>query len=334
MKPELLLIMIIALFVLLLFSAFFAMAEVAFVSLNKLRLRYLLNQKKKNAHIVQRIINRMDGLITTILISNNFVNIAISSIGTAIFIYLLGNNFIAIASATVLITLLVLILGEITPKIFAVKHAERIALNIAWLMELIIKLLALPVKIFLGISEVILKFFGMGQTKRSPLITEEEIRLMIELGKEEGVLTDTERKMLQKIFEFGDTQVYAVMIPAEKMVAVDINTTPEKLIDLIVEGGHSRIPVYRDNLNNICGLIYARHLLAVWREKQPFIIEDLLRPAYFIDSKKRVSELLREFQKLRVYIAIVTGEDKNTVGLVTLEDLLEEIVGEIEGDIS
>jgi len=334
MQTQSIYILPVVLFVLVIFSAFFAMSEVAFVSLNKLRLRYLLNQNKKNAQIVHRIVKKMDKLITTILVGNNFVNIAISAIGTAIFIYFFGNNLTSITISTIVVTLLVLILGEITPKIFAVKHAENVSLRVAWFMDLIIKILEPIVKIFLDISNWALKMIGEEPKKRSPLVSEEEIRLMIELGKEEGVLTDGERSMLHRIFEFGDTLVYEVMMPLEKIVAVDINSTADKLLDVIVEEGHSRIPVYQEDINNIIGVIYARELLNVWRNRELIVIQDLLHPPYFINSRKRVSELLREFQKIRVYMAIVTDEKKNTLGIVTLEDLLEEIVGEIEGDVS
>ena len=334
MEAQILYIMPVVFLVLIVFSAFFAMSEVAFVSLNKLRLRHLLQQKRKNAKTVDRIVKNMDKLITTILIGNNFVNIALSAIGTAIFIYLFGNSFRSVTLATALITLLVLLFGEITPKIFAVKHSETLSLRLAWAMDIIIRILDPIVKIFLKISNEFLKLIGQTPAKRSPLITEEEIRLMIELGKEEGVLTDRERSMLHRIFEFGDTLVQEVMVPAEDIIAVDINSTSDELLDVIVEQGHSRIPVFEGDIGNIVGVIYARELLNVWRNKELIIIQDLLHRPYFVNSQKKTSELLREFQKIHVYMAVIVDEQKQTLGLVTLEDLLEEIVGEIEGDVS
>ncbi|MDD5746952.1 MAG: hemolysin family protein [Candidatus Omnitrophica bacterium] len=312
------------------FSAFFAMAEVAFVSLNKIRLRYLLARGEKNAEVVHRIVKKMDKLITTVLVGNNFVNIAISAIGTAIFITVFGNNFTSIAVSTLVVTLLVLILGEITPKIFAVKHAEKVSLRVAWFMDFLINGLEPLVKVFLNICNRLLRIFGEEPPRRSPLVTQEEIRLMIELGKEEGVVSDGERSMLHRIFEFGETLVNEVMLPAEKIAAIDINATPEELLDIIIEEGHSRIPVYEGGIQNIRGVVYARELLNVWRDRELVVVRDLLHPPYFIAPNKRVSELLREFQRTRVYMAIVADDKKNTIGLVTLEDLLEEIVGEIE----
>ncbi|MBU1045178.1 MAG: hemolysin family protein [Candidatus Omnitrophica bacterium] len=324
----------IILVILVVLSAFFAMSEVAFVSLNKLRLRHLLSQNRKNASTVDRIVKKMDKLITTILVGNNFVNIAISAIGTAIFIKLWGNNFGSIAISTVLVTLLVLFAGEITPKIFAVKHSEKVALHVAWLMDLIIKILSPVVRVFLYLSNLFLKILGDEPPKRSPLVSEEEIRVMIEIGKEEGVLTDRERNMLHRIFEFGDTLVYEVMMPVDKIVAIDINSSADAILDIIVEEGHSRIPVFEGDINNVVGVIYARELLTIWRNKDLIIIRDLLHQPFVVKTRMRVSQLLHEFQRIHIYMAIVKDENNLTQGLVTLEDLIEEIVGEIEGDVS
>ncbi len=334
MRVDVIYIMVFLIFVLIAFSAFFSMSEVAFITLNKLRLRNLLEQKKKNAELVHSIVKKIDKLITAILIGNNFVNLAISAIGTAIFIDLFGNNFLVITISTIIVTLFVLIAGDITPKIFAVKHAEAVSLNVAWFMDLIIRILDPLVKVFLNISNKLLKLIGEEPVKRAPLVTEEEIRLMIELGKEEGVLSDGERSMLYRIFEFGDTLVYEVMTPVDKIAAIDISATAEYLLDTVVEEGHSRIPVYEATINNIRGIIYARELLNIWRDKELIVVRDLLHPAFFINPKMRVSELLREFQKNRIYLAIVVDEKNNTLGLITLGDLIEEIVGEIRSDLS
>jgi putative hemolysin len=170
----------------------------------------------------------------------------------------------------------------------------------------------------------------MGVTKRSPLITEEELRTMIEIGKEEGVLSDEERKMLHRIFEFGDTKVADVMIPKEKIIAVDIKASPEDLLNVFVEEGHARLPVYAGSIDNIVGIIYARDLLYILKDRGLFLLPDLVHEAYYVSNKMRVNELLREFQKEKIQIAIVADENKKTLGILTLEDLLEEIVGEIE----
>ncbi len=323
--PPLIIIIIVLLFV----SAFFSASETALIALSKIRLRHLMNKGIKNAQLIHRLVTNIDKLIATILVGNNFVNIAISAISTALFIYLLGPKW-GIIIATIVITTLILIFGEIIPKILAAQYSEKISLSVARPMQFIIKLLNPLTKIFTKVSNFVIRIFTGKTFKRSPLITEEEIRLMIEVGKEEGVLADEERKMLHRIFEFGDTKVSEVMVPKEKIVAININAKPEELLDLLVEEGHSRIAVYQNTIDDIIGIIYARELLHIWRNRELIIISDLIHSPYFISRDKRVNDLLREFQQKRIHIAIIVDENRKTQGLITLEDLLEEIVGEIE----
>jgi putative hemolysin len=172
--------------------------------------------------------------------------------------------------------------------------------------------------------------FGMEHPKRSPLITEEELRVMIEVGKEEGVLTDEERGMLHRIFEFGDTRIEDVMVPREKMVAIDVNSTPEQLLNKFVEEGHARLPVYKGSVESIIGVIYARDLLYILRDKGLFALPDLVNKVPVVAPETRINEMLRRFQAEKIQIAVVADAEGRTLGLVTLEDLIEEIVGEIE----
>jgi putative hemolysin len=197
-------------------------------------------------------------------------------------------------------------------------------------MEIFIKIFSPVIAIFTGASSIIIKLLGIKPAKKSPLITEEELRLMIELGREEGFLSAEEGKMLQRIFEFGDIKVGDVMVLKNKMVAVEINTTPEQLLNILAEEGHARLPVYRGSRDNIIGIIYARDLLYILRDKGLFIMQDLLHEPYFVPFDMQVSELLRKFQKDKIQIAIVVDDHKKALGLATLEDLTEEIVGEIE----
>jgi CBS domain containing-hemolysin-like protein len=283
----------------------------------------------KRARYIQRLVENLDKFIVAILVGNNFVNIAISSIVTAIFIRIFGFNW-GVVISTFTSAMFVLILCEITPKILAIKHTEKLALFTAPLMELFIKIFHPIISIFMGIGNFILKMLGIKYTKKSPLITEEELRLMIEVGKEEGVVSDEERKMLHRIFEFGDTRLSDVMIPKEKIIAVSIKTTPEELLNIFVEEGHSRLPVYEGSIDNIIGIIYARDLLYILRDKGLFMLQDLVHEAYYAAASMQVNDLLRKFQADKIQIAIVLDEHKKTLGLVTLEDLIEEIVGEIE----
>ncbi len=320
--------LLITMAILLLLSAFFSMSETALIALSKIRLRHLMAKGTKNAKLVHALVSRPERLITSILVGNNFVNTAISVIGAIIFIGLYGEQ-LGMLLATIIGAMIILIFGEIIPKIFAVQRSEKVSLLIAHPINFALIILNPLARILNKLANVMIKIFGGEVKQRSPLITEEEIRLMIELGKEEGVLGDEERKMLHRIFEFGDTLVNEVMVPKDKIIAIDINSSPDELLDLLVEEGHARIPVYKDSIDNIVGIIYARDLLYIWKNKGLIIIPDLIHPAYFVPELKRVNELLRDFQKMHVQMAIVVDEKKKALGLVTLEDLIEEIVGEI-----
>ncbi|MDO9572631.1 MAG: hemolysin family protein [Candidatus Omnitrophota bacterium] len=310
-------------------SFFFSTSETAIIGLSRIRLRHMLQKGLKRAQSVQRLVTKLDKVIAAILIANNMVNIAISSIVTSIFVQIYGYRWGVVVS-TFVTTMVLLIFCEVTPKILAAKHAEKVALITAPIMEIVVIALKPLITFFIGISNFILKIFGVGPSKRSPLITEEELRTMIEIGKEEGVLSEEERKMLHRIFEFGDTKLSDVMVTKDKIVGVNLKTSSEDLLNIFVEEGHARLPVYSGGLDNIVGVVYAQDLLYILREKGLFLLQDLLRETCYISGTMRVNELLKRFQTEKIQIAIIVDKDKKTLGLVTLEDLLEEIVGEIE----
>ncbi|MDD4893781.1 MAG: hemolysin family protein [Candidatus Omnitrophica bacterium] len=320
---------IIILLILALISFFFSASEAAVLSLSKIRLRNMVAKGVKRAKSVQQLVAKLDKFIAAILIGDNFVTIAMSVIITAVLVKMLGYHWGAITS-TFVSTVLILIFCEITPKILATKHNEKIALFVSPIMETLIWILHPLIRVFVGISNLILKIFQVETTKRSPLITEEELRLMIEIGMEEGVLSNDEKKMLHRIFEFGDTSVSKVMIPKDKIIGVNVKSTPEELLNIFVEEGHSRLPVYENSIDNIIGIIYARDLLYVLRDKSLFLLQDIVNKAYSIPATLKVNELLKKFQADKLQIAVVVDEHEKTIGLVTLEDLIEEIVGEVE----
>lgn len=320
--------MVIILIVLAVISFFFSAAEASHISLNKIRARHLADKGVKGANSVLRLVTKLDRMVAAILIGNNFVNVAISSLVTVMLVSVFGPNWGA-ALSTFLVTIFVLVFCEIIPKTIAIRYSEKTAIFTAPFLEIFIRAFDSLINFFTGTSNLILRLFGEKPQARSPLITEEELRLMIEIGKEEGVLSDEERKMLHRIFEFGDTKVGSVMVAREKITAIDKNSNPEKLLDILVEEGHARVPVYEGSADNIVGIIYARDLLYIWKNKGLVVMADLIHPAYYVSANKRVNELLREFQLKHIQIAIVADDNKKTLGLVTLEDLIEEIVGEI-----
>jgi len=317
------------LFILALISFFFSASETAIIALSKIRLRHMVMQGTRGAKHVQNLVSKLDKFITALLIGNNFVNIAMSAVITGIFVQKFGYDW-GVLLATLVSAAFILVFCEITPKILAVKMTEKVALFVSPVMEVLVTLLNPVIRVFMGVSNIILKIFGVGPTKRSPLITEEELRLMIEVGKDEGVLSDEERKMLHRIFEFGDTKVGEVMVPKSKMIAVNINFSSEELLNVFVEEGHARLPVFNGTIDNIVGVVYARDLLYILQTKGLFLLQDLIHPVYYASVHLRVNELLRKFQSDKIQIAVVIDEHKNSLGLVTLEDLTEEIVGEIE----
>lgn len=291
-------------------------------------MRHLIDKGVGQAQNIQDLITHLDKFIAAILIGNNFVNIAISTIITAGFVYFIGYQWGVIVS-TFVSSFFVLTLCEITPKILATKYSEKIALISSPIILRFIRIFHPVIRIFTGISNLILRLVGIKPLRRSPLITEEELRLMIEVGRQEGVVTDEEKRMLHRIFEFGDTRVDEVMVSIDKIVSVDISVTPEQLLDTLVEQGHSRIPVYQGSRDNIVGIIYTHDLLYIQRNRGLIVMADLLQAAYFVEPSRKVNELLRNFQLKKLQIAIVSDKGR-ALGLVTLEDLLEEIVGEIE----
>jgi putative hemolysin len=310
-------------------SFFFSAAETSIIGLSKIRLRHMVVKNIKNSAGIQRLLANSDKFIVTILVGNIVVNIAMSSIITVMFVQVFGFQWGAFVS-TLVSAFIILIFCEISPKILALKHTEKMALFSAPIMEIFVKAFNPLTFVFTKVSNLWLRVWRIAPSKRTSLITEEELRLMIEVGKEEGVLTDEERKMLHRIFEFGDIKGAEVMIPKEKIVALNINSTAEQVLDILAEEGHARLPVYKDSLDNIVGILYARDLLYILRDKGLFLLPDLIQKPYFVPAAMRVNELLRKFQVEKLQIAIVVDENKKTQGVVTLEDLIEEIVGEIE----
>ncbi len=283
----------------------------------------------KNAQSVHRLVSKLDKVIAAILIGNNIVNIAVSAIVTGIFVQIYGYEW-GVVAATFITTFTLLVFCEVTPKILAAKHTEKMALATAPIMEVLLVIFKPLIIFFIGISNFILKIFGLNVAKKSPLITEEELKTMIQMGQEEGVVSEEQRKMLHRIFEFGDTQLMDIMVPKDKIISVNVNTSSDELLNIFVEEGHARLPVYKESKDNIVGIVYAQDLLYILREKGLFLLQDLLHDASFVSSSTRVNDLLKRFQTEKMQIAIIVDKNRKPLGLVTLADLIEEIVGEIE----
>ena len=324
--------LLLILVVLLALSAAVSASEAALLSINKVRLRHLMEQGHSSARLTFSLLTQLDRLIGALLIANSLVSVVISAIGSWICITLFGfQRGLIIAPA--IITPVLLLLGEVTPKVFAATHPEAVAFALVRPLHVLMRVLGPLATFFAWAARVLLRLLRVPTKRRSPLVTEEEIKVMIQMGREAGVLAEDELRMLHRIFEFSDSLVREAMVPRAAIVGVNLGTTSMDALDVLIEEGHSRIPVYEGTVDKVAGVIYARDLMAMVRHGGLFVLQDLIRPVTFVPETKRVAELLSEFQRDKVQIAIVQDAQHRTVGLITIEDLLEEIVGEIHEDL-
>jgi CBS domain containing-hemolysin-like protein len=316
------------------FIALLSSSEVAFISLNRIRLRHLIEKGDSNAKIAQKIRDEHDRLFSAVILSGNLFTVLATSVGTALAISLLGKD-IGIIVATVAMTILTVVFGELAPKTFAVTHAEKISLAMARPMEIYIKLISPLVLVFNKLSNFIIQIFG-GEVKPSPqLLTEEEMKAMIKIGEEEGAIEKEEKEMLHNIFAFGDKKVTEAMVPRTEMVAISEEAAVADVLNLVQEEGYSRYPVIKETVDNITGLLYVKDIVRKMANEEvpPQIpIKNFIRDAYYIPESKMVTALLDDMQKNKFQIAIVVDEHGGTAGLITLEDIMEEIVGGLQDE--
>jgi putative hemolysin len=322
-----LIILLVSLFLCAMASA----AETALTSISRIKLKNLVEEGDKQAIEIDRMLSNPNKLLSTILIVNSVAVIVASSMATVLALQFFGNlgEFIE----TILISLVVLIFCEITPKTAAVQNPlrwARIFINpvraASWLLTPIVWTLS-------AITNFLVRIVG-GQIKhRGPFVTEEELRLLVTVGEEEGVLEEEETEMIHSIFEFADTTVREVMIPRIDMVTLESDTTVDEAVDLALEAGFSRIPVYEENIDNIIGVLYTKDMIKQLREgHNSFPVRDLVRAAYFVPEMKKLDDLLREIKQKHVHMVIIVDEYGSVAGLVTIEDLVEEIVGDIQDE--
>lgn len=310
--------------ILLLFSAFFSSSETAFLSCRKVRIRHLMKEGNKKAALVHKMMEEPDKIVAAIVIGNNIVNIAASAIATSAAIEIFDSRGVGIAIGVM--TFLILIVGEITPKGFAVKNAEKLILTFAKSLYYTTRALSPVATGMTALTKGFIRLTG-GRLDRNPFFTEEEFKTLLAMAEEEGSLEEEERERMYKVFEFSDTVAKEVMTPRTDMVCLDMTASLEEARDIVVNSGYSRIPVYDENVDHITGTLYAKDLLQY--SDDAHTLQDILREPYFIPETKKVDELLKEMQKSKVHLAIVVDEYGGTAGIVTIEDLLEEIVGEI-----
>lgn len=321
-----------ALAICLLLAGFASAAETALTSLGRLRIRHLAEEGNRSAQQLNEMLSNPGHFLSTILVINNVAVIVASTLTTLLTIQLASFSH-AEALTTAALSVFILVFCEVTPKTIAIRHAEAWALRLAGPVRTTSWLLGWLVAILSAIPPAILRLFGGEASPRSPFVTEEEIRFLVGTAEEEGVIEEAEEQMIHSIFEFGDTTAREIMIPRVDVKAVAVETPLKDVIDLMLQVGHSRIPVFEETVDNIVGTVFDRDLFKYFREREVDVpLRDALRPAYFVPESKKVDDLLRELQKNRVQMAIVVDEYGGTAGLVTVEDILEEIVGEIQDE--
>lgn len=326
-------------------NAFFAASEIAILSVRQSKLKPLIEEGNKSAKIVDRYLEEPSKLLATIQVGITFAGFFASALSaktlavhlanllkrTNLFVISQFADSISFILITAVVAYITLVLGELVPKRMALQKSDKVALSVAKPIAFISKIAYPIVKLLTNSTNLIVKLMGGSIKYDSQQITEEEIRLMINVGEERGIIQETETEMINSIFEFDDTVVKEVMTPRTDMVTVNVNAKIEEILDVIVEEHFSRIPVYEDTIDNIIGILYVKDLFGIIKKGEGLEVslKDMIRDAYYVSEYKKIDELFKEMQKSKNHIAIVIDEYGGTAGLITIEDLLEEIVGNI-----
>ncbi|MBC8558113.1 HlyC/CorC family transporter [Jutongia hominis] len=328
---------IITLFILLVLSAFFSSAETCLTTVNKMRMKSMADEKVKNARIVLKLIENQTKMLSAILIGNNIVNLTASSLTTSFAIQIAQKSgfsemtSIITGAATGILTVLILIFGEIVPKTLATMSAERLALTYAKPVYAVTTVLA-PVAFLMNqISKGLLIILRI-DTKKQPAITENELRTIVDVSHKEGVIESEERQMITNVVDFGDSLAKDVMVPKMDVAFANVKLSYNELVECYSVDKFTRMPVYSESRDNVVGIINLKDLFFYQGSKKDFSIADVMREPYFTYEYKKISELFFEMKKKSIPMAIVLDEYGSTAGMLTIEDLIEEIVGEIRDE--
>lgn len=325
-----LIIQIVLLIFLVMCSAFFSASETALMSISKIRVRHLVDAEVKGSKKLDLLLSDTDKLLSTILLGNNAVNIGASSLATSLAIGFWGDTGVGIATG--LMTLIVLLFGEITPKSLAVRFSEPISLKVAPFMLLLVKVLTPVVFILSKITGLFVRILGGDPNYKKPSLTQDELKTIVNVSSEEGVIEDDEKELICNIFEFGELKVKDIMVQRMDIVAVPITATYTEIVDIFKESKFSRLPVYEENLDNIVGLVFAKDLLFLDCNNDEFEITKIMRETYNTYEFLKVSDFFKEIQSKQNHIAIVYDEYGSVAGLVTLEDVIESVMGDIHDE--
>ncbi len=322
-------IQIIGLIILIMLSSFFSASETALMSISKIRVRHMVDENIKGANKVKELTDNPSSLLASILVGNNIVNIASSSLATVLAINLIGSRGVAIS--TIIMTIIVLIFGEITPKTLASQNSEQVSLRVASPIFIVSKIFKPIVIITTTISSFFIKLFGGKSDSNKPFITEDELKTMVDVSEEEGILMSEEKDMIHNVFQFGDLYAKDVMVQRVDIIALDIEESLDKIISVIKEEGFSRIPIYSDTIDNIVGILNVKDIIFMEDTKE-FSLNNYMREITYTYEFRKVTELFKDMNKNRQHMVVVLDEYGGTLGIVTIEDLIEEIVGDISDE--
>lgn len=318
-------IMGIVIAILVFLSAFFSATETAFSFVNKIRIQHSVDNGNKKAKNALYVIENFDNALTTILICNNIVNLSCSSIATVLCLNLFGDMGSAIATGAT--TLLVLTFGEVIPKCLAKEHCDSFTLKTAGLLRVLMFILKPFVFVFLKLKSLALKIAGGSED--SPSVTENELKYIVESIEEEGVLEESESEMVRSALDFDEKTAEEILTPRVDVTFINVSDSQEKIKDIIIENRYSRIPVYEETVDHIVGILHTRDYLESLADGKAPDLRDIMQTPYFVFRTQQLSKILNAFKRTKIHLAIVTDEYGGTLGIVTMEDLLEEIVGEI-----
>ncbi len=327
---------LLSLFILFILAAFLSIVETSLIGMNRIRILANIKNNHPKAKYLQLWLNEPNKILATLSILINAVAISSSTVGAFLSIqiaknYQISESFVATIIA-IFITIIIIIFGEISPKIFAIRNTEKMGLLLIKPIVYIYYIIRPITEVFVKISNLTVKLFGGTPTSGIPIISSKDITSVLDAGLEEGYISIQEKSMMNSILRFKNLIVKDVMIPRTSVVAIDIKWEPNRIIDFVLEEGYTRMPVYKDNLDNIVGIINTKDMLSMIKNRGLIIFQDLIRIPFFIPETTNLNDLLKEFKKGKLHMAIVVDEFGGTAGIITLEDILEEIVGDIKDE--
>ena len=337
---------LLAIFLLIIANGFFALSEFSVIASRKSRLQQKVAEGKLGAAKAEKLHSNPDKFLATIQVGITLFGTVAGVLGGATIVEKLEQAFeqspvgflaqaatpLSVGLVAVAITVTAVVIGELVPKYLALSHPERYARYVAGPITVFITLTSFISGLLSGAARLVLKLFGVARSTDQPIITEEEINLMINEGKKKGIFDDTEEKLIKSVFDFADSTVRRAMTPRTDVVGIEANTPPDKIIDTIIEYGHSRYPVYDRTIDNVVGVLFTKDIVHHKLNPQLIILKDLIRTATFVPDSMPLSKLLQDFRRKKNQLAVVLDEFGGTAGIVTLEDILEELVGEIQDE--